>query len=86
VQLKKSDLVFAMGRLDDFKAVHTGEDKKEQMGALDIMLESLGLDDSAKIDLMHWIQDKEGHGQEGGFLLGVIIGIIGTQKAAEREI
>jgi hypothetical protein len=86
MQLRKSDFHFAMDRLDDFKAVHTGEQKDEQINALDTMLEFIGLGDSAKIDLMHWIQDKDGHGQEGGFLLGIAIGIIATQKAIEKDI
>ena len=73
-----------MDRLDDFKAIHAGEVKDDQINALDIMVESIGLGDSAKMDLMHWIQDRDGHGQEGGFLLGVIIGILATEHAVER--
>ena len=84
MKVSKSDFTFAMDRLDDFRAVHTGEDMGNQLDALDIMVESIGLGDSAKIDLMHWIQDRDGHGQEGGFLLGVIIGILATEHAVER--
>ena len=85
MQLRKSDLTFAMNRLDDFKAVHAGENKDEQISALDTMIESLGIGDSAKMDLMQWVHEKDGHGQEGGFFLGVIIGILATERAAERE-
>ena len=85
MKVSKSDFTFAMDRLDDFRAVHTGEDKGNQLNALDIMVESIGLGDSAKMDLMHWIQDRDGHGQEGGFLLGVIIGIVAAEHAVERE-
>ena len=84
MKVSKSDFTFAMDRLDDFKAIHAGEVKDDQINALDIMVESIGLGDSAKMDLMHWIQDRDGHGQEGGFLLGVIIGILATEHAVER--
>ena len=86
MQIRKSDLIFAMDRLDDFKAVHSGEAKNEQIDALDTMLEFIGLNDSAKIDLMHWIQDKDGHGQEGGFLLGVVIGVIAAKHRVKKDI
>jgi hypothetical protein len=86
MQIRKSDLIFAMDRLDDFKAVHSGEAKNKQIDALDTMLEFIGLNDSAKIDLMHWIQDKDGHGQEGGFLLGVVIGVIAAKHRVKKDI
>jgi len=86
MQIRKSDLVFAMDRLDDFRAVHSNEDKNEQIDALDTMLEFIGLKDSAKMDLMRWIQEKDGHGQEGGFLLGVIIGVIAAKHRVKEDI
>lgn len=86
MQLRKSDFTFAMDRLDEFKAVHAGEVKDEQIDALATMMEFIGMKDSAKIDLMHWIQDKNGHGQEGGFLLGVVIGVIAAKHRVEEDI
>jgi hypothetical protein len=74
-----------MDRIDDFGAVHAKDHKDKRIDALDIMVESLGIDDSAKMDLIEWIHKKDGHGQEGGFILGVLIGIIAHQNMIEKE-
>ena len=82
MQIRKSDFLFAMGRLDDFKAVHAEGGINEIYDALDIMLESLGITDIAEMDLINWLHSRNGHGQEGGFLLGLIIGINACKNAS----
>jgi len=83
--IHKSNLLFAMDRIDDFGAVHAKEDLENKLDALEIMLESIGLDDSSVPSMMNWIQRKHGHGQEGGFILGVIIGIMAYEHMIEQE-
>ena len=74
-----------MDRIDDFGAVHAKDDLKNKLDVLEIMLESIGLDDSSVPLMMDWIQKKHGHGQEGGFILGVIIGIMAYEHMIEQE-
>jgi hypothetical protein len=83
--IHKSNLLFAMDRIDDFGAVHAKEDLENKLDALEIMLESIGLDDSSVPSMINWIQRKHGHGQEGGFILGVIIGIMAHQHMIEKD-
>lgn len=74
-----------MDRLDDFRAVHSGEDTASQMEAIGIIMESVGITEPAEMDLMQFLHDKNGHGQEAGFILGLIIGIMAHEHKTERE-
>ena len=74
-----------MDRLEDFRAVHSGEDLEEVIDAVSLMLESVGITESSIIDLMDFLHKKNGFGQEGGFLIGVILGIIAHRHMTERE-
>lgn len=86
MQIRKSDFLFAMDRLEDFRAVHSGEGMDDKIDAISIMLESLGITDAIEIDIMRFLHDKGGHGQEGGYLLGIILGIIAYRNMTEREM
>ena len=83
--VNKSDFLFAMDRLEDFRAVHDGEDLMSLIDALHIMMESVGISDGAAAALISYLYTKNGHGQEGGFLLGAIIGIMAHEHMIERE-
>ena len=85
MQIRKSDFLFAMDRLEDFRAVHSGDDMDGRIDALTIMLESLGITDSIEIDLMQFLHEKNGYGQEGGYLLGIILGIMAYRHMVESE-
>lgn len=85
MQIRKSDFLFAMDRLEDFRAVHSGDDMDDRIDAISIMLESLGITDSLEMDIMQFLHDKNGHGQEGGYLLGIILGIMAYRHMVERE-
>ena len=86
MQIRSSDFKFAMDRLDDFRAVHISDLMEDKVDALKVLLDFIGMKDSAKMDMMHWIQENDGHGQEGGFLLGVAIGIIATKHAISKDL
>ena len=74
-----------MDRIDDFGAVHAGDDMEGRVEALAIVLEAIGLGDSAVYAMMDWIRSKNGHGQEGAFILGVIVGIMAYENMIEKE-
>lgn len=85
MQIRKSDFLFAMDRLEDFRAVHSGDDMGDRIDAIGIMLESLGITDALEMDIMQFLYDKNGHGQEGGYLLGIILGIMAYRHMVESE-
>lgn len=74
-----------MDRLDEFRAVHSGEGLEEIIDAMSVMMESVGITETSIIDLMDYLYGKNGHGQEGGFLIGLILGIMAHRHMTERE-
>jgi len=83
--VNRSHLRFAMDRIDDFGAVHAGDDIEGKVDALLVVLEAIGLDETAVYAMMEWIRSKDGHGQEGAFILGVIVGIMAYENMIEKE-
>ena len=86
MELTPASIRYALDRLKDFESVHRGENLDSKVDALDIMMDSLGIDDKIKIMLIDWINRfEDGEGHEGSFMLGVIIGTFACRYLTEES-
>jgi len=86
MQLTVESIRYAVDRLKNFESVHRGEDLSNKIEALDVMMESLGMDDKIKSMLVEWLNRfEDGEGYEGQFLLGVVVGTFACRQIVENK-
>lgn len=75
--LDKRALQYACKRVEEFSLVHVGRSASEKTDAVDIWLESLGLDEASRAEFGHWMTRFVGpEADTGSILLGLIVGLL----------
>lgn len=78
MKLNQASLDYALGRIEDFHAVHRGKKSKELTEPLAILMDSLGLDKERTTHLYTWLKEFGSEGDEDAVLLGILIALIAT--------
>lgn len=76
--ISKEALRFAFGKLEDFYTVQKDKPFKDKMEAVEILRESLGIDNEMTVELSEWSGDFNGPGLDGPVMMGLLIGLLAT--------
>jgi hypothetical protein len=86
VAILTDSLAEALDRIDDFHAVHRGRPAGEHLGSVVCLQESVGIHDDVRKVLRARLPLIPGVGaQTGQVLMGIVIGLMAAQLAAESD-
>lgn len=73
--LTKEALEYATGRVEDFARVNLNRDKRGKQNAIEVLLNSFGLDDDLLAELNIWADQMDAAPETGSLMLGLLLGL-----------